>query len=122
MTYRTSEWLRFVRQSLNKKKKLKWWHTVAFVFAYLAWSNADSRLSHANEVVRCYKKSPQGNGHKSKEGVLRARGLSVTLLKSTFKLQDQMENSELELVNLRIKINLGSHAACAQMFKNTEML
>ena len=80
-------------QSLNKKKKLKWRHTVAFVFAYLAWSNTDSRLSHANEIVRYNKKSPRGNGHKLKEGVLRgqtcARGLSVSgmLLKSTFKLQ-----------------------------------
>ena len=81
------------------KKKLKWWHAVAFVFAYLTWSNADSRCSYANETVRFYKKSRGGNGRQLKEGVLhrqlRATGLSesVTLLKSTFKLQ-KMTNKE----------------------------
>ena len=81
-------------QSLNKKK-LKWRHTVAFVFAYLVRSNTDSRHSYANKTIRCYKKSHGGNGNQLKEGVLHgqtcATGLSesVTLLKSTFKLQKQ---------------------------------
>ena len=79
-------------QSLNQRK-LKWQHTVTFVFAYLAWSNADSQRFYANDTVRCYEKSHGRNGRQLKEGVLRgqmyATGLSesVTLLKSTFKLQ-----------------------------------
>ena len=62
-------------QSLNKKK-LKWWHTVAFVFAYLMWSNADSRCSYANETVRCYKKNRGGNRNDWKQGVLQQDCLS----------------------------------------------
>ena len=93
MTYLTSVWLHFVRFNCLTKKNLKWQHTVAFVFAYLSWSNTDSQLSYANETVRCYKKSHGGNGNNLKQGVLHrqthATGLSesVTLLKSTFKQQ-----------------------------------
>ena len=55
-----------------------------FCIFCLTQSNADSRLSHANEIVEYYKKSPWGNGDRWKEGVLH---VSVTLLKSAFKQQ-----------------------------------
>ena len=48
------------------------------------YSNADSRLSHANEIVGYYKKSPRRNGDSLTEGVLH---VSVMLFKSAFKLQ-----------------------------------
>ena len=64
-----------------------------FCICYLAWSNADSQRSNANETVRCIKRAVEGTGMSWKQGVLRrqtrATGLSesVTLLISTFKPQ-----------------------------------
>ena len=83
MTYLTSVRLRFVRFSRLTKKKLKWRHTVAFVFAYLPMQ---MRLSGV------IKRAVDGTGitwNKAccvKTCVTRLSE-SVTLLKSTFKPQ-----------------------------------
>ena len=65
VTYLTSVWLRFVQFS-RLPKKAKWRHTVAFVFAYLAWSNADSRCSNKNKTG-VIKISVEGTGIRGKK-------------------------------------------------------
>ena len=51
-------------QSLNKenKKSQNGDAQSLFYLLSLVLSNADSQLSHANEIVGYYKKSPRGNG------------------------------------------------------------
>ena len=64
MTYWTSVWLRFIRFSHSTRKTKKSQNGNAqslFYLLSLALSNADFQLSHANEIVRYYKKSPRGN-------------------------------------------------------------
>ena len=62
MTYRTCVWLRTF-QSLKRKTKNQNGDAQSLLYLFsLAQSNADSRVSPANEIVGYYKKSTRRNG------------------------------------------------------------
>ena len=57
VTYLTSMWARFVGFIRLTKKKLKWQHTVAFVFDYLVWVTQTLAIPMQMRLCQVYKNS-----------------------------------------------------------------